>query len=160
MSGGKAAMTQRRWVRWVCSHDRSRAATLSAAALACLQLEINRLEARESVFVEGDEHSCGAENIGDGSSRGERAAGNQASSPGRPNIWLQRLWAAAEALFTLRGKRTPPPPCEGGQRSGPIPRKSVHSDILPRRDGKKKKKKNPLLHIGHGGGWRASMSHS
>lgn len=63
------------WFRgggWVFSHDGSCGVTLTAASV-CLQLWINRLEARDSVLVEGDTHSCGAANIGDGSRWGERA---------------------------------------------------------------------------------------
>lgn len=42
-------MIQRRWARWVLSHDGSCGATLTAASV-CLQLWINRLEARELVW--------------------------------------------------------------------------------------------------------------
>lgn len=56
----------------VFSHDGSCGVTLTAASV-CLQLWINRLEARDLVLVEGDTHSCGAANIGAGSRWGERA---------------------------------------------------------------------------------------
>lgn len=83
---GKGDMIQRRWVRWVFSHDGSCGVTPTAASV-CLQLWINRLEARELVLVEGDTHSCGAANIGAGSCRGESAGGNQASHPLGLSLW-------------------------------------------------------------------------
>lgn len=82
----KREVNQRRWVRCIFSHNRSCGVT-PAAASVCLQLWINRLEAREPSLVEGDTHSCGAANIAAGSYRGEGAKRNQASHPADLSLW-------------------------------------------------------------------------
>lgn len=111
---GKGDVIQRRWVRWVFSNDGSCWVTLTAASV-CLQLWINRLEARESVLVEGDTHSCGAANIGAGSCWGEGAGGNQASRPfHRRPASMCLLWCLTGAsryfVYPPRETQTSAPP--------------------------------------------------
>lgn len=56
-------------------------------------------------LVEGDAHSCGAVNIGAGSSRGERAGGKQASRPVQPGAGVSSD-VSLERLFVYPARET------------------------------------------------------
>lgn len=97
---GEGEMIQRRWVRWVFSHDGSCGATLTAASV-CLQLWINRLEAREPVWWKETHIPAGRRTSETG--RVEVNEPGETRRPAQPEAGVSSV-----TVFTLRGKPKPP----------------------------------------------------